>query len=325
MRSQATRAAGARNPHAECSGVRRRHDPFLKLLYREGARDAITLFFPALAAHIDWAKLEWTEKEVPIRSPRPRSVVADLVGKTQDTAGRYLEVLIHPEIQMQPDEDMDWRVTQYNAGLLLQEESSKLRVLTFVFYHCPGGGEIQKRSHRLDFYGETVLEVGYWSVGLGELDAEGYAATDNPMAWALASWMRQPHDGRAELRLRLLDKVLRFGQDDWYRQLLLDTLQSYFVLDSDERREEERLLQYEAYAEVEDMLQTELGKLEERAHREGLQDALLMIVRSRFPSVPSDIEARIRRQRSRATLNSLIQRASTAATIEEIWPSGESQ
>jgi hypothetical protein len=77
----------------------RRHDPFLKLLYRAGARDAISLFFPELAAHIDWPALRWIDKEVAIPGARPRSVVADLVDLTRDVEGRQLEVLIHPEIQ----------------------------------------------------------------------------------------------------------------------------------------------------------------------------------------------------------------------------------
>jgi hypothetical protein len=70
--------------------MRRRHDPFLKRLYQAGTRDALTLFLPGLAAHIDWSHWHWIEKEVVIRGGRPRSVVADLVGETRDVEGRYL-------------------------------------------------------------------------------------------------------------------------------------------------------------------------------------------------------------------------------------------
>src|SRR5688572_32959458 len=107
---------------------------------------------------------------------------------------------------MRPDAEMDWRAFQYSTG------------------------GIQKRRIDLDFHGESVHVVGYWSAGIGDLNAEEYAESDNPMAWALAAWMRQRRGGRVELRLRLLDKVLRFVQDGMYRKLLLDTVRSYFTL-----------------------------------------------------------------------------------------------
>src|SRR5205809_3253724 len=61
------------------------------------------------------------DKEVPILGRRRRAVIADLVGLTRDVEGRYLKVLVHPELQMRPDAEMDWRALQYNAGLLLRE------------------------------------------------------------------------------------------------------------------------------------------------------------------------------------------------------------
>ena len=87
--------------------MRRRHDPFLKRLYRAGTRDALHLFFPDLATRIDWSQWVWLDKEVPILGRRRRSVVADLVGLTRDVEGRYLKVLVHPELQMRPDAEMD--------------------------------------------------------------------------------------------------------------------------------------------------------------------------------------------------------------------------
>ena len=34
--------------------------------------------------------------------------IVDLIGRTRDVEGRYLTVLIHPELQMEPDAAMDW-------------------------------------------------------------------------------------------------------------------------------------------------------------------------------------------------------------------------
>jgi hypothetical protein len=80
--------------------MRRRHDPFLKRLYRAGTRDALPLFLPEIAARIDWSHWHWIDKEISIRARRPRSVIADLVAETRDVDGRHLKVLVHPELQM---------------------------------------------------------------------------------------------------------------------------------------------------------------------------------------------------------------------------------
>jgi hypothetical protein len=313
-------------PLRELCRVRRRHDPFLKLLYRAGARDAISLFFPDLAAHIDWEQIEWIDKEVPIPSRPPRSIIADLVGRTRDLDEQNLELLLHPELQMVLEDEMGWRVLQYNAGLTLQQANSNTRVLTFVFYHCAGAGGVQEQSYRLEFRTRSVLEVGYWSVGLGELDAQTYAVSANPMAWALTAWMRQPRRGRVELRLRLLEKILRLVSDEIYRKLLLDAVRSYFKLNKVEQAEEERLLQSQSYGEVNEMLNTELGRLEAKARREGRREgrlegqraALLELVQSRFSTVPSTLEAQIRRVQDVDQLNALIRHAARAATLEEL-------
>jgi hypothetical protein len=325
--------------------MRRRHDPFLKLLYRAGARDAVTLFFPELAARIDWESLQWIDKEVAIRGERPRAVVADLVGQTRDVEGRYLKVLIHSEIQMLPAAEMGWRVLQYNAGLLLREADPGVRVLTLVFYHCSGVGGIREQTYGLDFYDHTVHQVLYWSVGLGDLEAEAYAESGNPMAWALAAWMRQQPRGRVELRLRLVEKLFRFVRYESYRRLLLDTVRTYFRLSRAEQEEEERLLRSGAYGEVSVMLNTELGRLEERARREGeaharqemqtelgrleerarregeahaRQETLLDILEARFGAAPEPTAERIRRVQDLRVLQALIRRAAVADRLEEV-------
>jgi hypothetical protein len=259
------------------------------------------------------------------------------VGRTRDVEGRYVDVLIHPEIQMQAPADMGWRAMQYGAGLLLQQGNPNTRVLTFVFYHCGGVGGVRKERHTLEFYGDTVLEAGYWIVGLGDLDAEAYAESDNPAAWALAAWMRQRRPGRVQLRLQLVEKILRLVRDESYRRLLLDAVRTYFTLSKAEQTEERDLLESMAYGEAKEMLQTELGRLEERARREGrregqreseerarqelrevLQRTLTAVVESRFGTVPESLAAQIRQVEEPSRLEDLIRHAAVAASVQEI-------
>jgi hypothetical protein len=320
--------------------VRRRHDPFHKLLYRAGARDAITLFFPDIAACIDWSAFQWIDKEVAIPGARPRAVIADLVGLTRDIEGRHLEILIHPEIQMEAAGEIGGRALQHNAALWLQQANLDARVLTFVFYHCRGAGGIGKRRYALEFYGHEPLAVEYWSVGLGELDAESFTSFDNPMAGALAAWMRQKPARRVEQRLRLQARILGRVADRGYRRLLLDTVRSYYRLSRSEQVEEERLLQSPEFREGGETMLTELGRLERAAERRGrqvglqagrqeglqqgrveaLQDAVLRILRRRFPPLAEAVEARVRRIADFAQLEQLIEDAATMSRLADEWP-----
>jgi hypothetical protein len=194
---------------------------------------------------------------------------------------------------------------------------------------------------------------GYWSVGLGDLDADQNAESENPAAWALASWMRQRRAGRVELRLRLLGKILRFVRDEPYRRLLLDAVRTYFRLSGRETAEEQQLLQSRTFGEVNEMLQTELGRLEERARREGrregeeharqqmqtelgrreerarregqregeehaLRSALLEVLQSRFGPVPESVAAQIGNIQDPSTLRDLIGRAAAADSLEDL-------
>jgi hypothetical protein len=307
--------------------MRRRHDPFLKRLYRAGTRDALTLFLPHLAARIDWSQWEWLDKEVPILGRRRRSVVADLVGLTRDVEGRYLKVLVHPELQMRADTEMNWRALQYNAGLLLREGNADARVLTVVFYHCPGVGGIRKHRVDLDFYEEpSLLGLTYWSVGLGDLEAEPYAEQENPMGWALASWMRQPRETRVELRLRLMEKILRFVRAEEYQELLLDTVQSYYRLSRAERQTEQRLARSGKFGEVEEMAQTVLDRMKAKERREGRQEgevlaaqrAVQQAIRVRFPQAPPSLVDQVEQIGTVTALESLHARVIVAASVEEV-------
>jgi hypothetical protein len=75
------------------------------------------------------------------------------------------------------------------------------------------------------------------------------------------------------------------------------------------------------------MLQTELGRLEERARREGrregeaaLQGAILDVIRSRFGAVPESVADRVGRVRDLTVLQQLVHRVAVADRLEEIEP-----
>jgi hypothetical protein len=136
-----------------------------------------------------------------------------------------------------------------------------------------------------------------------------------------------------QLRLQLVEKILRFVRDESYRRLLLDAVRTYFTLSKAEQAEEQDLLQSRVHGEAKEMLQTELGRLEERARREGrregkaearqelrevLQRTLTAVVESRFGTVPESLAAQIRQVEEPARLEDLIRHAAVAASVQEI-------
>jgi len=154
----------------------------------------------------------------------------------------------------------------------------------------------------------------YWSVGIGDLDAEAYAQSDNPMAWALSAWMRQPRQDRAVLRVQLQEKILRFVGDPWYRSLLVDTVRSYFRLNRREQVEEAEILRSQPYEEVNEMLQTEFGRM----RRDTLRENVIEVIQARFPDAPASISQRIARMQSESRLQEWLRRAAVANSLEEI-------
>jgi hypothetical protein len=138
------------------------------------------------------------------------------------------------------------------------------------------------------------------------------------MGWALASWMRQPREQRVELRLRLMEKILRLVRIETYQELLLDTIQSYYKLSRAEAKAEERLLRSGRYGEVEELTQTVLGRLAAKERRETLQQAVQQAILTRFPEAPASLVERVERVRNQVALEELLRRVILAPSLVEV-------
>lgn len=146
------------------------------------------------------------------------------------------------------------------------------------------------------------------------------------MGWALASWMRQQRETRVELRLRLVEKILRFVRVDEYQELLLNTVQSYYKLSKAEQQAEERLLRSGRYGEVDAMTQTWLGRIKTKERREGrhegevlaAQRAVQRAILVRFPEAPPDLAERVEQIRTVTALENLLDRVIVAGSVEEV-------
>ena len=102
----------------------------------------------------------------------------------------------------------------------------------------------------MDLFGREQLRFRYAAVALARFEGQEYVEKGSPVAAALAALMSR-RGAREPLKLRLLmmERVALSGLDDARKFLLLNLIETYFKLASDERQEFEGLLSRERYRE----------------------------------------------------------------------------
>ena len=195
----------------------------------------------------------------------------------------------------------------------------KLPVLGIVFNHCKGAGEaVRETSYRLPLLKRDVNIYFFWEVFLGNLDAEKCIEGDNPAGWMLSCWMKWPRGSGGRLRFRAIQKILRNVADEEERELLLNTVQSYYKLNTTEQAEEAQLM--DENEEVAEEMMTAFDKRERKGRIEGNVDALLRVLALRFPDEASSVEPRLRTIHSAKVLSNLFDKAVMANSFDEIRP-----
>jgi flagellar biosynthesis/type III secretory pathway protein FliH len=142
--------------------------------------------------------------------------------------------------------------------------------------------------------------------------------------------MRQRREHRVELRLRLMETVLRFVRAEEYQSLLLDAIETYYRLSRAERRTQAALLQSGQFGGLTEMAETVLERLQARARRKALEEgrqegaieamraAIKQVIATRFPETPHSLMAQVDRIQDVSVLEELHHRAIVAAGPEEI-------
>ncbi len=106
---------------------------------------------------------------------------------------------------------------------------------------------------------------------------------------------------RSEHKFRTMEKIAGAELDDFGRFLLLNCVETYLQLSSEEEQEYQRLLARETAQEVVHMQMTWADKLEAKGRQEGrqegrqrgLQEALLRLSEQRFGALPAAFRQRV--------------------------------
>lgn len=205
------------------------HDQRFKELLREFFAEFLTLFFPGQAAELDFATVEWLDKEL-FNDP-PSGVVqeVDLVARVRFADGTDRLLLLHTEVESGDSASrMPERMYRYALGLDLRYELPVLPVAVYlsVGYDGVSLGEYVRSAGSFE-----TLRYRYLYVGLPALDGAAYRAGENWLGVALSALMRVPRDevplARAEALRRI---VVECPENDYRKRLLIECVERYLEL-----------------------------------------------------------------------------------------------
>jgi predicted transposase/invertase (TIGR01784 family) len=91
------------------------HDPLFKELLREFFREFLEMFYPDVAARLDFTRVTFLDKEVFTDFPEGSRRELDLVARVYTLNGELEVILIHIEVQAQRESDFASRMFDYCA------------------------------------------------------------------------------------------------------------------------------------------------------------------------------------------------------------------
>lgn len=306
-------------------------DQLFKELLRAFFREFLELFYPDVAAGLDFARVTFLDKETFTDLPEGSRREADLVAQVYTIDGTPELILVHTEVQTQRRSEFPYRMFEYYALLRLRH---KLPVFPIVVYLAPGAGGLVEETYKEILFGRELLLFRYGAVGLPDLSADDYVEQDNPLAPALSALMRPGATGRALRRALSLRQDAVREVDEARRSLLINIIETYLTLDAEEEAEFRRLVAQPEFEEVKQMITV----YEQRGIEQGIvqgveqgiaqgvgqgivrgkRDTLLRQLRRKFGELPESLVARVEAVETEVELDTLLDQVLTAASPNEM-------
>jgi hypothetical protein len=306
-----------------------RHDSIFKALLRSFFANLLSLVVPDLAEGLDLQRPVFLDKELFTIEGRRREL--DLLVRVSFLDEHRESLLIHVEIEARATAGMGRRLWRYRNQIQAVHDSE---VLSIVLYLHRGRAGVQVTP-----LFEAVLVPGlesfrYIAFGLAGCEAAPYLSRPEPLAWALAALMRPGALTRPELKLACLRRIATADLDDARRILLVDCVETYLELNSDEAAEYARLNTVRENREVRKMATTWSERIAAQGREEGrkmeregaqaerqkgllaVRKILLSLLEQRFGGpLPAATRERVEAISSLDRLTRLSERALTARSL----------
>ncbi|MBB6053596.1 hypothetical protein [Armatimonas rosea] len=306
-------------------------DQVFKELLKEFFPDFIELFYPQIAAQLDWSTLRFLDKETFTDFPRGEQHEADIVTEVKTHEGTPELILVHVEIESRR-RPVSFPERMRDYYFLLRRRYS-LPILPIVLYLSPGAGGLVVETVRESLFGLDILTFHYLAVGLPDLEAQDYEAKPNPLGAVLSAWMRSTETRKVVRWLRVLRRLVALPLNPAQQALAASVVELGLPLTKEEQMELQQ--QTDQEPEVSEMttiferwglekgleqgLEQGLVQGREQGVQEGLKAAVLRLATLRFGSLSEPIQQRILGMTSDTELNGVLERVLTAPTPEGLF------
>ena len=308
------------------------HDQRFKEFLHAFLRDFLKLFLPDVENRLDFQNVEFLDTELFTDRLEGRPREADVVAKLHTRDGSPELVLIHVEVQLRPGRDFGARMFEYYS---LLSSRDKLPVFPIALYLRGGKKGLGTEEYRVKLFGRDVLRFRYESIHLARLGVKEYGGRGGPAGAGLAALMNRSASRDIEqLRVSLMSRVVQSELDDARQLILIDLIQTYFGLSSEQMARYQRLVSRKEYRKVQEVELTWADKLLKQGEEKGIEkgreqgreagllegkrEALLRQLGAKFGPLPEATTTRVESIDSVSELDDYLERILTARSLQEM-------
>jgi predicted transposase/invertase (TIGR01784 family) len=292
-------------------------DQLFKTVLEGMLQSFLELFFPEVAARLDFETVRFLGKEVFANVPEGDVREADVVARLETHDGKPEILLVHLEVQARSEPEFGRRMFEYYAILRIHY---RLPVLPIVLYLRGGSGSAVE-EHTEELFGEEQVRFRFRSVALARLSAEEYVDA-SALGAALSALMRRPKARRLELRREMLVRVLESELNRTLKYLLLNIIETYFRLSVEEAKTFRQLLSGKEYRKMQDTELTYFEELELKGMLKGVlqgkRETLLRLLTAKFGPLPASVVHQIEAVTSTSELDTYLDRFVDANSLDDI-------
>ncbi len=236
-------------------------------------------------------------------------------------------LLVHVEVEARARPDMGRRLWRYRKQIQAIHDSHVVALVVYLQRGKAGRQVMVLDEHLL---GTDLADFRYVALGIAGCEAQEYLVRPQPLAWGLAALMQRGSLTRPALKLACLGRIAAAEMEETRRLLLVDCVEAYLELNSDEAAEYAALCTVQENREVKAMTMTWSERLEAKGMEKGiakglqkgkrqglqtLQKVLLSLLEQRFGPLPEDTRGRVEAISSLSRLARLSERVLTARSL----------